>query len=96
MIVLNSFPAALDLLEKRSAKYSDRPYLPSADISGFSNILPLTGYGERFREQRRMLTRVIGSRTLVEKFGPLQQHATNSFLGRLMQDPNEFLEHIKK
>ena len=93
---MNSFKAASELLEKRSAIYSDRPQLPSAQYIGYTNMLPFVAYGDRFQEHRRLISQVIGSRSLVERFSPLQEHATHAFLHRLLVNPEDFAEHIKK
>ena len=59
-------------------------------------MLPFVQYGDRFREHRRLISQVVGSRSLVERFGPLQERATQAFLGKLLADPDDFVEHIKK
>ncbi|KAG6885193.1 hypothetical protein C0993_004977 [Termitomyces sp. T159_Od127] len=65
IIVLNSVEAAIDLLEKRSANYSDRPYFPifelcvfysaklglvhGHDSMGWRKTLTFTRYGRKYR-----------------------------------------------
>ena len=85
-IVINSHKAALDLFEKRSNTFSDRPRLPSAEAIGFASTLPLTPYGDRFREQRKMLSQVFGSRVLVDKFNRLQEREVHNLLGQILKD----------
>ena len=61
-IILNSHKAAVELLDKRSATYSDRPVLTmGGEIVGWSQSLLLTRYGPRFRESRKHLNRLIGA-----------------------------------
>ncbi|KAG6887305.1 hypothetical protein C0995_016286 [Termitomyces sp. Mi166 len=55
MIILNSAEAAVDLLEKRSANYSDRPTFPVIELLGIADTLVFAKYGENFRLQRRMI-----------------------------------------
>ena len=96
MIIVNSHETAVALLDKRSVTYSDRPPLKSSEFIGYSNTLPLTRYGDRLRDQRRLLNQTLGTRQLVEKFGPLEEHATYDFLQRLLKHPDGFAEHVKR
>ena len=96
MVIINSFKMASDLLDKRSTIYSDRMQAESAKFIGYTDTLAVMSYGDRFREHRRIMARVIGSRAQVEKFGGLQEHATHQFLNTLLQDPAHFVDHIKK
>ncbi|KAF4564799.1 hypothetical protein EYR40_010971 [Pleurotus pulmonarius] len=52
VVVLNSLEAAVDLLEKRSAIYSDRPDLVVYDLMGWTPNLAFLPYGERFKKHR--------------------------------------------
>ena len=96
MVIVNTYKAAVDLFDKRGAIYSHRPELPSATFIGYTNVLPLMQYGERWREHRRLFSTIMGTRALVERFAPLQQASTHKFLLRLLKDPDNFVEHIKK
>ncbi|KAF7309103.1 Cytochrome P450 [Mycena kentingensis (nom. inval.)] len=55
LIVLGSHQAAVDLLEKRSANYSDRPPFPVYDLSGWTDILPFMSAIDHFRFERQVL-----------------------------------------
>ena len=96
MVIVNSAQIASELFEKRGSIYSDRPQLPSAMHIGYTRMLPYVAYGDRCREHRRMISQVIGTRALVEQYGPLQERATHAFLGRLIAEPEGLLEHINK
>ncbi|KAF9495090.1 cytochrome P450 [Pleurotus eryngii] len=52
LVVLNSLQAAVELLEKRSAIYSDRPDFIVYDLMGWTPNLPFLPYGERFKKHR--------------------------------------------
>ncbi|KAI8996325.1 O-methylsterigmatocystin oxidoreductase [Trametes punicea] len=52
-IVLNSATAAIELLEKRSSNYSDRPPSILIEMTGWNWALVLKRYGERWRRVRR-------------------------------------------
>lgn len=53
IVIIQSSQIAVDMLEKRSVTYSDRPRLTmGGELVGWKNTLALTPYGPRFREYR--------------------------------------------
>ena len=96
-IILNSSKAAIDLLDKRSATYSDRPILMmGGEIVGWNRSLALTQYGPRFREYRKFMNRFVGTRASMENFAPLQEKETAKFLARVMADPGSLIQQTRK
>lgn len=96
LVIINSYETAIDLLEKRSSLYSDRIQLPSSVFIGFTDVVASAAYAsDRFREQRRMITQVVGTRALVEQLWPGQKDAINKFLPRLLEDPEHFIDHLR-
>ncbi|KAG6875167.1 hypothetical protein C0993_010537, partial [Termitomyces sp. T159_Od127] len=59
IIVLNSVEAAIDLLEKRSANYSDRPDFTIYDLMGWKEALTFARYGKSFQKYQRFSTSII-------------------------------------
>ncbi|TFK25367.1 cytochrome P450 [Coprinopsis marcescibilis] len=56
LVVINSFDAATDLLDKRSGIYSDRQAAPLVDdVAGFGYLVSRQKYGNAWRERRRLL-----------------------------------------
>ena len=96
VVIINSVKIASDLLDKRSTIYSDRIRSESAKYIGYADIISSLPPGERFREHRRIMAKVIGSRAQVAKFGRLQEHVTHKFLDNLLRDPKHFVDHIQK
>lgn len=97
MIILNSSKAAIGILDKRSANYSNRPVvMMCGEIVGWNKSLALTQYGPRFREFRRYMSKLIGTRASAEKFAPLQERETAKFMARLMAEPNSLIDQIRK
>ena len=87
MIIINSYKHAYELLERRSAIYSDRPHMIMAgDIVGWDQVLVLIRYGHQFRESRRLMARIMGSRKSVEDFVPIVEQQTGKLLLRLLQE----------
>ena len=96
-IILNSTKAAVDLLDKRSAVYSGRPIIiMGGEIVGWNKSLALTQYGPRFREFRKFMGRLMGTRASVEKFAPLQEKETAKFVARVAADPGSLVHQIRK
>ena len=97
MIILNSSKAAVEILDKRSSIYSNRPVLMLAgELVGWNKIMGLLQHGPRFREFRRYMNKLIGTRASVEKFASLQERETTKFVARVMADPDALVKHIRK
>lgn len=96
VVILGSVQAAFDLLDKQSLNYSDRPYLPVAcGIVGHVRTVPMVSYGEKMRKLRRMITKAVGTRALVDEFMPLMAANTQNFIHGLLENPQDFKNHIK-
>jgi hypothetical protein len=54
---------AVDILHKRGNLYADRPTIQMATLSGWERVLSTIKYGPRFREYRKLIGRVIGTRS---------------------------------
>jgi len=96
-IILNSSKAALDLLDRRSATYSNRPILMmGGEMVGWNRVLALTQYGPRFREYRKFMNRFVGTRASMENLAPLQEREMGKFLARVMADPSSLVQQTRK
>lgn len=97
MVILNSSKAAIDLLDKKSVTYSDRPVvMMCGEIIGWNKSLALTQYGPRFREFRKYMSKLFGTRASVEKFAPLQEKEIGKFVARILADPGSLVHQIRK
>ncbi|KAJ6539005.1 cytochrome P450 [Mycena capillaripes] len=97
IIVLGSAKVAVDLLDKRSAIYSDRPVCTmGGELVGWKNTLVLLPYGDRFRRFRRLFHNIIGSRTGIKQFLPIEELETRRFLRRVLAKPGDLPKHIRK
>ncbi|KAF6751633.1 cytochrome P450 [Ephemerocybe angulata] len=96
-VVVNSTDLAIDMLEKRSAIYSDRPVMEmGGELVGWKNTLVLIPYGERFRTYRKMFHQVIGTNVSMSNFHPIEEQETQKFLQALLTKPEDFPSHIRK
>lgn len=96
VIIINSVKAAVDLLEKKSSSYSDRPQFQMAHLTGWDEVLICTEYGNTCRLQRKLLHRVIGSRVHMQNFHGLIENEVHAFTQRLMKNPEDKTELIKR
>ena len=95
-MIINSLQTAIDLFEKRGAMYSDRAHFVSADIIGYSDLTPMLPYGDRLKKQRKFMSQAIGTRPLLDRLAPLQEHEVHRYLLRLLKRPEDFEAHTKK
>lgn len=96
IIVLNSVKTAMEMMDNKSIVYSDRPVLPmSGELVGWKDSLPFLPYGDRFRQQRKNLHRVIGSRTAVGVYNEIEEAETRQFLKRVLAKPDRLQEHVR-
>ena len=97
MIILNSSKTAIDLLDKRSAIYSNRPILMmGGEIIGWKQTMALVQYGPQFREYRKFVGKWIGTRASTERFAPLMEKESAKFLARVTADPDSLVHQIRK
>lgn len=97
MIILNSAKTASDLLDKKGSIYSDRPRMEmGGELVGWKNTLVLVGYGERFRNYRRLFHQLIGSHDSMSQFNHVEEIETHKFLKRLLCSPQNLAEHVRR
>ncbi|KAI0824638.1 cytochrome P450 [Trametes gibbosa] len=96
-IILNSSKHAVDMLEKKSSIYSSRPVIPvGGELVGWNRTLALLPYGNKFREYRRLIFQLIGSKKNMERFQPLIEDKTRDFIVELYKEPRSLIKHIQK
>ncbi|KAH9886920.1 cytochrome P450 [Cubamyces lactineus] len=93
-IVLNSIESAKDILDKRSARNSDRPRMIFfGEMVGQAGSLPFLGYGDRFRKVRKWLYDGVNSKEKLQSYQQLQRRAVIILLRNLLQTPDRFMDH---
>jgi len=96
IVVLNNVDLAMELLDKKSSSYSDRPVLPmGGELVGWKNTLVLLPYGDRLREYRKHFARVIGSRAAMGNYHAIEEIETHRFLQRVLAKPAELAQHVR-
>ena len=97
IIIINSAEVACDMLDKKSAIYSDRPVLQMAgELVGWKHTLVLLPYGDRFRRYRRLFHSLIGSQAVVKRFFPGEELEARRFLRRVLMKPDDLATHVRK
>ncbi|KAE9404451.1 cytochrome P450 [Gymnopus androsaceus JB14] len=97
LIILNSAKVAVDLLDKRSSIYSDRPVLQmGGELVGWKNTLVLLPYSDRFKRYRRLFHNLIGSQATMRQYFPAEELETKKFLRRVLAEPEELQAHVRK
>ncbi|KAK0200161.1 cytochrome P450 [Desarmillaria ectypa] len=94
IIVLNSYNVAKELLNNRSAKYSDRPPLSMHILSGWGNISLILGYGSALRAQRKLFHKLLGTLENFQRFYHVEDEQTRKFLKDMLRDPDHWVDHI--
>ncbi|KAF9256203.1 cytochrome P450 [Marasmius fiardii PR-910] len=96
MVLLNTFEAAQDLLEKRSAIYSDRPrFVLFSELMGWQNASTHVRYGPRFRKHRRFIHQTFNQQAS-QILKPIQEKETLTLIRGLMTTPDHFYQHLRR
>ncbi|KAF8260171.1 cytochrome P450 [Lactarius quietus] len=96
VLVINSQRVAVDLLEKRSNIYSDRPRFSSAvEILTRNLNLPLTPYGDLWRRIRRVTVEGY-SKSVANNFYPIQSREALMLALALIKSPPDAEKHLQR
>ncbi|PYH67002.1 cytochrome P450 [Aspergillus vadensis CBS 113365] len=96
IIILHDAHITTELLEKHSLKYSSRPRsVFLGEMIGWNDTLAMQPYNTRFRLYRKALHQILGTKTLVSKFNSLQELEARRLLRRMLDDPGEWVQHLK-
>ncbi|KAI0762207.1 cytochrome P450 [Fomes fomentarius] len=94
IIVLGSYKAACDLMEKRSANYSGRPDSIMIPLVGLSCMFAFMNYGSEWRQHRRAFHQQMNSE-VVGRYEPVQLDATRALLQRILSSPKDLAAHLR-
>ncbi|QRV78104.1 cytochrome P450 family protein [Ceratobasidium sp. AG-Ba] len=84
----------LELFEKRAANYSDREENAMANLTGWNTDILFLHYGPTLKRYRTMLNRALNNRVATD-YIPLQQHEVQKLMMRLIEEPKDFMSHIR-
>ncbi|KAF8998871.1 cytochrome P450 [Cyathus striatus] len=94
IVVLNSYDAAQELLDKRSRIYSSRGRAVMLDLSNYSYLFSIIPYNNIWRTKRRLFSKYFHP-TKTEIYEPRAVEHTHILLGKLLERPDAFLSHIR-
>ncbi|EIW58796.1 cytochrome P450 [Trametes versicolor FP-101664 SS1] len=94
IILVNSYDAACELLEKRSGNYSDRPQSAMVKMTNLDWIFVFKDYGAEWRRYRREL-HVSFVPEMMTRYFAIQRQYTRGLLRNLLDTPADFSAHIK-
>ncbi|KAF8166293.1 cytochrome P450 [Mycena galopus ATCC 62051] len=94
IVVINFAKIANDLLDQRSAIYSDRPSLTMATLSGCGNSFAIQSYNESFKQQRKIVAQDFGSGA-VRRYYPLQETEARKLVHGLLKDPSTLRSQLQ-
>ncbi|KAF5358672.1 hypothetical protein D9758_007666 [Tetrapyrgos nigripes] len=94
VIVINSYKHAIEMLEKRGAAFSDRPFLAMpAEVCEMKNGMGLLPYGKALTAERSMFHQVLGTEATIKPYYPEVERLGRKFLQRLLDSPESVLDH---
>ncbi|EIM84314.1 cytochrome P450 [Stereum hirsutum FP-91666 SS1] len=95
IVVVNSAKAANEIFVKRSAIYSDRPFIPSFSVLlGFNWVVATFPYGDRLKAARKAF-HAFFQPSAVKDYRPIECTATHQLLRHLVHKPADFKEHLR-
>ncbi|KAF8991684.1 cytochrome P450 [Cyathus striatus] len=92
-IILGSLKSASELLEKRSAIYSDRMRLVAFEIMGWTPSVVFMPYGKQFHKHRRLLQGEL-NKNICLSYYPIQRTEMEKLLTSLMHNPEQYEDHF--
>ncbi|KAH7884320.1 cytochrome P450 [Phlebopus sp. FC_14] len=92
VVILNSQSDAMELLEKRSRIYSDRPFLPTLAPFGWDHNFAFIPYGDHWRLCRRIFHQTFRAEAAVS-FRPMQLRRAREMVMNLIETPTEYFSH---
>lgn len=97
IMILNDPKYAVDMLDKKSKIYSDRPQLIMAgDLVGWGAGPALIPFGKTWSEYRKLFAGFMGTRAKVDAFDDILNEETHKFLKSVVGKPEKWVEHAFK
>lgn len=94
LVVLNSLPAATELLEKRALVLADRPDSTlSGELIGWKHIMAFMHYGEHFKHCRKLMHNFLGTGPGLRSLHRIHEEEVCRFLRKLLKNPGD-MEHL--
>jgi len=96
-VVLNSFKATKDLLEKQSGITSNRPHFTVAgDLIGWGSATGFLQYGDTHRKHRKLFGQHMRTKRSVVRFYPAEEAEAKQFVRDVLKDPDDLIAHCRR
>ena len=96
LLVIGRADVAIEVLDKRSSKYSSRPRLiMTSDLVSRGLRLTFMPYGDLWRRERRLLHQLTNSRASAE-YEPIQEQESAALLRDMIRNPKNFWGHCQR
>lgn len=96
-IVLNTYQAAVDLLDLRAKLYSDRPraWMLTELVGRGKAVFNVSSQNPRFPAYRRLMQHTLNPKAVIN-YAELMDQENRLFLERLENDPKGFVGHLRR
>ncbi|RPD54777.1 CyP450 monooxygenase [Lentinus tigrinus ALCF2SS1-6] len=94
IIVLGTYAAASELLEKRSAKYANRPSLIMVGLIGGDWIIPYSSYTNVWRERRKRF-REFFSANVIKAYEYAQEAGAQRLIQLFLSAPKDYADNVQ-
>lgn len=94
VVIISDEKIAYELLERRSAIYSSRPYLSTSELFGLDFITTFLPYGSTWKLHRKMYHAAFNRQVSME-YRPMQAEKAYQLLGCLITTPHEYAKHLE-
>ncbi|KAH9934272.1 cytochrome P450 [Fomitopsis serialis] len=95
LVILNSAQAAKELLDGRSAIYSDRPASTMAELCGYDVGLGMLSYNDEWRKQRKFVAQAFAS-GMLSRYYSIQEDEARRLVQGLLRDPGTVVSQTKR
>ncbi|KIJ05219.1 hypothetical protein PAXINDRAFT_93744, partial [Paxillus involutus ATCC 200175] len=92
VVVLNSQSDAVELLEKRSQIYSDRPVIATVEPYGLECAFGFARYGDHWRLCQRIFHQTFRANSAIT-FRPMQIRRARQMIVNMIDEPDQYTLH---
>ncbi|KAF8069228.1 cytochrome P450 [Lyophyllum atratum] len=95
LVIVHSYDLAIQLFEKRSANYANRPRRYMAELSGFGKAMLFKNYGEDVKKGRKLIHAGLGA-VDSQAFQAMHTASAHKFAKLLLDDPTRWRRHLRR
>ncbi|KAF9445703.1 cytochrome P450, partial [Macrolepiota fuliginosa MF-IS2] len=95
-VILNSLEASIELLDKRSIRYSDRYHNTMGyELVEGRRLFSMLPYNDEWRENRRIMVKHLSASDQTPILSRVRDFVRKSLLPNFLTSPEDFLTHIR-